>query len=332
MSTVILPILTREEKDGNIAISNGKLTIVVMTENLNDVCRHIRDEAVAWKQDNESKVDPDVWQDEAKRLSELAERIVSPECDFNIFDFIDLTKSGNFPKNKNQLIATSKCLVSGTYDYPVARRLQLKLVPAYGDLWEWMEDIRLDDTMILKLDVFDSVRKQEPVFDEDGIPHKVVVTKASYLRDDQIVPGRIYEEKSGTQFLCITGCAFKIFCVDNPTGKRDYLTKRPFASEKDHHGDPWYCYVRWTAALAKEVGSDTSYANILRALADKDNVDTAVFNRISSRITPRKFVREISTLFDPASIQPETIIGRAFKNCRNVDKRWEYEILGHGDR
>lgn len=337
MST-ILPILTYKKKDGNIAVSNGKLTVVVMPENLKEVRATIRAEATTYKLYDDPRIDPDEWVREAARLCRLAEDLVSPESKVNIFDFIELTKAGSFPKNKNQLVATSKCRVGATYEYPVSRTLQLRLVPAYNGLWNWLEDTRMEDTMILKVDTFDSVRKQEPIFDGNGVPHKVVVAKARYLKDDQIVPGRVYEEKSGTQFLCITGCVVKDYTIDEETGKPHVYSGKDHSvlfPDKNCHGEPWNHYIRWTAALSKQVGRDTGYADILRALAAKDTARSQVNDKVSSRTCPRKFVREVCTLFDPADLTAETIVGKSYVDTWFAEPKKrhnEYHVLANSER
>lgn len=306
-----MPNLTYQTLSNGRTVSNGKLTILVLNDNLADIRTRIKQEAIDVKNElNDPNIDPDMWQAEADKLCGLAERIVSPDSGIDVFDYLPLTKSGNFPKNKNVLIAQSKCKWGATWtgasnDYPEVRNLSIRLVPAYDGLVNWLHNARMNDTMIMRVDLFDAVRKQEPIFDENGIPRKVVVAKAKYLKDSKVKPGRVYEEKSGTKYLCLDGLDLSfnyIHYIDendmNGTRSKGYSLPR------DKH-----YYIRWTNALAKAIGQNPSANDVIKVLAMKDNGEP-IPDRLSQRENPRKFVRKVDTVFDPGTAHPETIVGK----------------------
>ncbi|MBD5584089.1 MAG: hypothetical protein HDQ88_03330, partial [Clostridia bacterium] len=150
-----MPNLTYNTLPNGRIVSNGKLTIMVLDDNLTDIRTKIKQEAINIKNEfNDKNIDPDAWQTEADRLCDLADRIVSPNSGIDIFEYLPLTKSGTFPKNKNVLIARSKCRWGATWcgasnDYPEVQNLAIRLVPAYDGVINWLHDNRLDDTMIM---------------------------------------------------------------------------------------------------------------------------------------------------------------------------------------
>lgn len=332
-----MPNLTYTAQPEGYMVSNGKLNIIVLNKNLSDICVHIYQEAVDLKTETgDTRIDPIVWQSETVRLCELAKRIVSPDSGINIFEYLPLTKSGDFPRNQNPLIADSKCGYGESTDYPVSRKLQMRLVPAFSDIDDWIANNRLNDTMILDIQIFDAVKKQEPIFNADGIPHKILITHAAYLKDDEISTGHIYEEKSGSKYLCITGCQFEAYHVwDNEnsiTHPAAHLPNMNTYTKTDPLPDI-NIYIKWTNALEKAVGQDTSFNNIIREMAARDKT-SSIHERLSMRENPRKFIREVAVLFDPKDIKPETIIGAKHKDpyCDRDEKRYKeqhfiYNIL-----
>ena len=302
-------------------VSNGKLNIVLLHENLMDIRKTIYGYAERLKNSLvDTRINPLLWKAEVDRLCKLAEYIVSPESKLNIFEYLPLTKTGDFPKNQNILIATSKqgygiSYAGASSDYPVSQKLQIRLIPAYASDMDFIYDRRMNDTVIMKVDLFDAIRKQEPIFDENGKPHKVIVTRATYLKDAEILPGRVYEEKTGTQYLCITGCKFKANYLDNGQVRWGYDL-----------GDPcMHTYIRWSKVLEKALGNDTSFNNIIRVMAARDKT-SSIRDRLSIRENPRKFVKEVKVLFNSNTIRPESVIGAKYKDY-NGYHQYEYKII-----
>lgn len=302
-------------------VSNGCLTIILLNNDLDCIRSQIVKIAETAKlQSGNEKVDPKYWESEADRLCGLAESIVSPNTSVNIFDYINLTKSGDFPKNTNQLIADTKCVAGASYQgvsnrYPVIQRLQLRLVPAFLGEMNWLGNKRMENTMCLAIRMFDSSGKQVPVFDEKGIPHKVETARTKYLSNDEILPGCVYEEKSGAQFLCVTGCRFK-----------ETNVQKGYSNDVCSPEMNWY--IRYTKALDKDIESGASFNDVIRAMAAKDK-SSSISKRLSCRENPRKFVKEVKVVFDPVHTKPETILGAAHKSPYYADEidQYEYEIL-----
>ena len=308
-------------------ISNGRLNILVLDENLQDIRANVCEQVARLLYEESPKIDTEAWQSAAEQLCQLAEKIVSPDFEIDIFDYLPLTKSGNFPQNQNPLIAEAKLKFGKQFTtawraYPINHRLQLRLVPAFINEMDWIQNNPMDDTMILKIQFFRTTRKQAPIFDENGNPTKVITTRAAYLNDTDIKPGYVYEEKSGTQYLCITNCP--LYCdavyTDSATGQ--------VTSYKRVYAVPDYknVYIKWTKTLAKALGQDTSFNNIVRVLAGKDKTND-VITRCSIRENPRKFIREVATVFDANTITPETIPGAKHKSpFQNAECQYEYKV------
>ena len=148
------------------------------------------------------------------------------------------------------------------------------------------------------------------------------------------MPGRIYEEKSGTKFVYLRHCNFRDRYIsypgeDAPEGTTDYQKKSDGILDTRPYTEKYYVYVRWTNALAKALGDDTSFNHMLRVMAAKK---TDVYDQLSIRESPRKFVKEVQVLFDPTTIVPEKIRSpkrESFTDYRGVTYyyQYEYEIL-----
>ena len=310
-------------------VSKNGLSILLRDDTLTEIKASIRQEAKNAKDEaNDNRIDPDKWQAEADRLCALAERIVMPDGGIDLFDYLPLTKAGKFPKNRNIVIAESKCGYGATWsgvtnDYPTAYKLQIRLFPAYANRSDWLAGKTMADTMIMAIGLFDAINKQVPVFDENGTPREIVVTRASYLKDDEIKAGRVYEEKSGTKYLCLDGLdmIMRYTEFDGPDDQVGTYYPNGFGVEQAH------VYLRWTDALAKAVGPNAGVIDVIQAMDEKAK-GTPLHAKLSQRANPRKFIREITTVFDPMLTKHVKITGTRNKDpyYKNKYVQYEYEI------
>lgn len=328
--------LTYTTRPEGHVVSNGKLAILVRDNDIKELLAQIRQDAIGL-QSEYPDIKPDEWQKEAERLCKLAMDIATGKLEINIFDYLPLTKSGDFPKNRNTLIAISKCGYGGRYDgYIEVMKLQARLVPAFANENAWLQNIRMDNMMILDVSLYDASKKQEPVFDENGMPRKIVVTRATYLKDNQVLPGRVYETKTGMKFLCLDHCNYTSkFVSCDKNGTPDQPKAKNFTSANVPYAERFFMYLRYTDALEKALGADTSYNHLMHVLANKKK---DIDEQISMRETPRKFVKEIKTLFDPTTIKPEKFRSPVIKDqyqsfTGSIDYHfYEYEILPYTDK
>lgn len=257
-----------------------------------------------------SRLTPEQWRDEVRRLQAIMASITDgyPEK-LNIFQYLPLTKAGKFPENRNILIADSKASTAALYDggaygsYPSKRNIQLRLMPYYATTMDFIHDSRMADTRVLRLDWNDAVRKQRPVFDENGTPSKPEDERASYLKDTEVRPGFIYEEKSGSQYVCLDDMEFggrEIF-IDADGNRTSYANGLTLRKSGMHS------YVKWTKKLETALAGRTDFNAFAHAMADGDKTEPWCYgHRISSRCNPRKFVREVGPAFDPALTRTES--------------------------
>lgn len=298
-------------------LSNGwaliceDLTILVPDEDSQHEDRLLSDIAESIESGElKSRLTPEQWRDEVRRLQAIMTRITAdyPEK-LNIFQYLPLTKTGKFPENRNILIADSKASTAALYDedaygdYPNKRNIQLRLMPYYATTTDFIRNNRMADTRVLRLDWNDAIRKQQPVFDDNGAPSKPTDKRTSYLKDTEIHPGFIYEEKSGYQYVCLDDMEFggrEIF-IDSAGNKTSYSRGLTLRKSRKH------TYVRWTKKLETALAGRTDFNSFAHAMADGDKTEPWCYgHRMSARLSPRKFVREVGPAFDPALTRTES--------------------------
>ncbi len=246
-----------------------------------------------------TKGEPQIIKDGTERLYALAEIIMAGGTD--IFTCLPKTKTGTIPKNQTILVADTsyKCTNGAAYDnYITSRRIQMRLKPVYANRKDYMNGKAVSNIRELCIGWEDSAKKREPIFDRDGHILKIKTEKPVYLKNDQIQQGVLYEEPSGTQYLCLTGA--------NVTEKSK--STRPDGSTwegslYDLHRYSENVYLKWSAAMEKRLGDDASLENILRdIIARKHNLEG-----LSRRNNPRKFVKQVRRIYDPADTKEAVI-------------------------
>lgn len=244
---------------------------------------------------------PCVYAKEASRLVDIAERIMKQDG-FDLFGVLPLTKSGTFPKNRGILLADSKCTQTYNDEYFSRKALQLRLE------WLYVTDgaKRLlqepCDAITLRIDWHDASKKQEPVFDADGNPHTVARARASYLKPESLVPGRVYREKTGTEWLYLGILPVKsetFFCNDG-----DYPDRIVPSEGRTRDMSLGYAHVRWTSKLASAIGRPKDMTDFLLAYTDLVPIWR---EKISLRAHPRKFTEEVLEAFDGTAVRQATI-------------------------
>ena len=232
---------------------------------------------------------------ELDRLVQIIQRIVTNYPDeLDIFQYLPLTKAGKFPENRDIVIALSDVYTAARYDgYVEKNMVQIRLRPYFNTTQDFIHNCRMADTRLLQLDWFDGLKKTQPVFDQNGVPAKPEFTRAKYLKDADVRPGFIYEDKAGTKYLCLSGCDILYEWLKNYESDSHYV----------YGVAGLYVYVRWTAKLEKAMAGKNTLNDLLHVMADMHKCE--ITEQMSYRETPRKFVRELDQVFDPALTKEE---------------------------
>lgn len=303
-------VKTTYQLDNGYAITNGDLVILipdVSDQEATDLISNIREGLASGE--FKSKMTLDQYQAEVQRLRELMQRIVNDYPDkLDIFDFLPLTKSGKFPGNQNPVIASSKCTTAALYyggdngSYPEKLTVQLRLMPYYADDMAFIRNRPMEDVRVIRLDWFDTLKKRPAVFDEMGVPSKPAAqTKTSYLKDTDVKPGYVYEEKSGTQFLCLDGMEFGARHIFIHDGKQVSYDTSIHYKKFDQH-----LYLRWTKKLADAMAGKHDFNSLAHIMSDNDCKDPWTYAKLSIRENPRKFIKQIGQVIDPNLTRTET--------------------------
>lgn len=308
--------------NGYVAINNN-LEILLLNRALSNIKSSILYSASKLKEDmHDDALDPDEWRREAIHLCNIAENIMSNDSKIDIFDYLPLTKEGNF-SNEPIVIAESSTYsgaihyIDSDHAYPVIKRLQIRLTPVGKDTHIILDGSSLDYTtienaMLMTIDIFNA-QDSEPILDEFGAPIK---SHTKYLDDVEIMPGHLYEDRFGKRWLCITGCDFKIT-------KTMYLASgRILKSPSNYALHNKYAYIKYTTELEKEIGIDNSFNAIMRVLAAQDN-GYSIVKRIRVSSNPKKFIKEIATVF-PVTYKSSNIVGAKHKDPHRYDSENQF--------
>ncbi len=314
-------ILELKSPDGALRI----LYPADIREKITEIGQQLAEHVRAGSYEGETNTKPDTWISEGARLAGIAGKVTGTDPEIDLFRYLPLTKAGRFPKGRSVLVASTKCSTGGQYDgYVTAQRLQLKLVPCYPDTREWLAGNTVPDAMLLSAGLFDAAKKQAAIFDYDGNASKPDTTPAKYLKDSEVKQGWIYEEKSGTKYLCLTGA--DILCTtyvyQDGEKPRDYESRL---------GDDRHAYLRWSAALESRLAGNESLANIIADFAarEKDSIED-IFNHLSLRENPRKFVKAVRKAYDPKDQARAEFDGRR-KNYYDRGTSMTHYVINGGE-
>lgn len=210
------------------------------------------------------------------KMAQTARRIAEGDVPFDILEHIPLKKDGTFKHGQYGCsipILDGKLSIAQASEegYPIATKFMLAITNAdYDCQGAHPLGSRRAAIAIVKRD---STKKIYPLLDEEGNLQDIK-TKTSYLEDENVIPGRVYKEKSGTPYLFLGTYATDGWRTSGTGTKHHY-------------------YVRWTKKLEKLAAGCTTLIDFAQAL-------DSIRPRISIREKPRKFVSETATIFPDA--------------------------------
>lgn len=288
--------------NGVIVLEKGLCGIMVCTNNLKTLRKAINDAKNGDRSMTEGlDCDAQTYISEMTRLTDLADRIVRHD-DLDVFRYLPTTKAGAFAKNKNILLTDTKCSQTYNGEYFSKKSLQLRLE------WPWCvpdnvrKTVNTDNLMVLRIEMYDASKKMEPVFDGHGDPHVVTQTKASYLKPGDLIPGHVYREKSGTEYLYLGIIPVKTELFLAKDGEYPDGVVPSEGDVCNFSGS--YVHIRWTAKLKDAIGRPKDLTDFLTAYTD---IVPEWRDKVSLRAKPRSFTEEVCKAFDGTVVRPATL-------------------------
>lgn len=229
------------------------------------------------------------YYDKIQELVNVAEMIMNKQLLPNLFDLIPLKKDGTFKKDARIYIfenGIQACAPDMAREYISGTRVALAIVPYGVNPWYELMDITEvtnERRARLAITTISGVRKIYPLLDRN-LKIQDIKTNATYIKQSDLKPGRIYKEKSGTEYLFLGGIS--IVLRDEPC---------PYLTSKRKHIDG--CdYLRVTKKVRDLLDGCDSLDEFLERWAHAklktDNTDELRFST-RSRTCLRKFVEEV---------------------------------------
>ena len=272
-------------------ICSGDLSIFYDEENFNHYLEHakkIKDVCGKSKLANTNITGEDYYL-KIYELVQVANMIMNKEKAPNLFDLIPLKKDGTFQKARRIYIydnGISYCESDSAGEYISGERITLAIVP-YG-INPWYEFMDMNEKVDehrarLAITIVSGVRKLYPLLNR-SLKIQDIKTRSTYIKQSDLKPGRIYKEKSGTEYLFLGGISIVL---------RDVT--RTILTTKCKHIDG--CdYLRVTKKVRDLLDGCDSLDEFLEKWAHvklkTDNTDELGFSS-RSRTSLRKFVDEV---------------------------------------
>lgn len=204
-------------------IYSGDLSIFYDEENFNHYLEHakkIKDVCGKSKLANTNITGEDYYH-KIYELVKVANMIMNKEKAPNLFDLIPLKKDGTFQKARRIYIydnGISYCETDSAGEYISGERIALAIVP-YG-INPWYEFMDMNEKVDehrarLAITIVSGVRKLYPLLDR-SLKIQNIKTKSTYIKQEDLKPGKIYKEKSGTEYLFLGGISIVSYPSTTP--------------------------------------------------------------------------------------------------------------------
>lgn len=195
------------------------------------------------------------------------------------------TENRKIPIFKNNLYDAENC-----YDYVNKSELVLCIV-THGT-WDFYQPYDMSQTVSptrarLALTDIQGAKKIYPLLNKD-LSVNDIVSKTRYLKQDQICPGGIYQEKSGTNYLYLGNISIlndESYDIQKQFDPNDPQKQGVYTS---------HCYIRMTKKIQRIIDESPDMDIFLQNYIKPHlNTDCEVIP-LSTRMNPRKFVAEIN--------------------------------------
>lgn len=275
-------------------IYNGDLSIFYDEENFNHYLVHakkIKDVCGKSKLANTNITGEDYYR-KIYELVKVANMIMNKEKAPNLFDLIPLKKDGTFQKARRIYIydnGISYCETDSAGEYISGERIALAIVP-YG-INPWYEFMDMNEKVDehrarLAITIVSGVRKLFPLLDR-SLKVQNIKTKSTYIKQEDLKPGKIYKEKSGTEYLFLGGISIVSYPSTTPNLILTSKNKHIYGCE----------YLRVTKKVRDVLDGCNSLDEFLEKWAHvklkTDNTEELGFSS-RGRMSLRKFIEETS--------------------------------------
>lgn len=220
-----------------------------------------------------------------KQLSGIAYGIIYNNFVSNIFDWLPLKKNGAFPINRKIIIYKNNITrTSNENGYVSSTQITLCIQTHGSESWfdhyDTKEEVNPHRARLIITSI-DSAKKIYPLLDEN-LHVQDIKSKTSYLPNDQIQAGHIYQEKSGTEYLYLGNIS--IHTEKSANFQMIYHDK----IYTEHH------YIRASKKIKDLLSKVKSLDELLEILTNEQCKDSFDHPRkfMSVREKPRKFVKE----------------------------------------
>lgn len=270
-------------------ISNGKVTVRLDEYNLKKMLAKAEqvktqygpNKVVTWvnPQDPAHKeyasYTGDKYYERVKKMVDVAHGIMDESLVPDLLSVLPLKKDGTFKRDQTIVLFDGKISDAATYDYYTTGDKMCLGITTGGDWWsENKGDVKVDgNTGRLAIVTLNTTRKLYPLLNEK-LELQDIKTRTKYIKQADVKPGWVYEEKSGTKYLY-----FGIVDTGDPNWMPHY-------------------YARYTKKLEKLAKQATSLAELAYLVGKEDC-------SVSTRVNPRKFVAEIEEAQPTATITIE---------------------------
>lgn len=169
---------------------------------------------------------------ELEQLKQLGKDIVNGKYG-DIFSYLPLTKKGKFSKTGSIVLATSKIKFwDGYASHTVC--LTIQPMVEYQKAFSYAVD---DSNAYLAIEGMTGTRRTPPVFDENLIPRNPnTVVKHTYLSNTELIPGHMYEDEKGKQYIYLGNLLVDSFVTDKPLTKKEFAeSEYPIRSQINFH-------------------------------------------------------------------------------------------------
>lgn len=239
-----------------------------------------------------SRMTGEQFYEKIHEMVDVANQIMNKTLVPNLFDLIPLKKDGTFQKARRIYIydnGISYCETDSAGEYISGERIALAIVP-YG-INPWYEFMDMNEKVDehrarLAITIVSGVRKLYPLLDR-SLKIQNIKTKSTYIKQEDLKPGKIYKEKSGTEYLFLGGISIVSYPSTTPNLILTSKNKHIYGCE----------YLRVTKKVRDVLDGCNSLDEFLEKWAHvklkTDNTEELGFSS-RGRTSLRKFIEETS--------------------------------------
>ena len=233
----------------------------------------------------DSKVTGTQYYDKIKELITVANDLMDGEITSqNLLDLLPIKKDGTFIENRKiPIFKNGISYGANYYDYVAAGSLALCVIT--HNTWCYDKSYDLKQPVSKKrarlaITIIETGKKIVPLINKDRTLNDIK-KKAVYLKQEDVHPGCIYKEKSGSEYLYL--------------GKVSFIHTKPEFGRYYKSANKSHEYIRMTKKLREWYDSEDSILNFMVKYTQKYEPEEMPMSR---RENPRKFTELVDDRFN----------------------------------